>query len=187
MESLKNHFLIAMPTMDDPYFSRSVTYICEHDDQGAMGLIINQPIGQLSVSQLLKKMELADFGKDKPDLNSPVYHGGPVSPERGFVLHKSQMPWSSSIQVSDELTITTSKDILQVLGTEATPEKFLITLGYAGWTAGQLEDEIKANSWLTIEADLEILFNTPPEDRWEAATKKLGFDIWQLASHAGHS
>lgn len=187
MESLKNHFLIAMPSMNDPYFSRSVTYICEHDENGAMGLIINQPISQLSVSQLLKKMELDNHDSQDNELSRPVYHGGPVSPERGFVLHKSQMPWSSSIQISDQLSITTSKDILQVLGTEATPEQYLITLGYAGWTAGQLEEEIKANSWLTIEADLEILFDTDPGERWEKATKKLGFDIWQLTSQAGHS
>lgn len=185
MKSLEHHFLIAMPSLDDPYFSRSLTYICEHNDNGAMGLVINQPTS-MNLKQLLEQT-------DKDAIVLPekaeqiVLAGGPVSQERGFVLHSSQGGWSSSLALTDTLMVTTSKDILSAIGNTNGPEKCLVTLGYAGWTAGQLEDEIQHNSWLTIEADETILFDTPIHQKWQAAVNKLGVDIWQLAPDAGHA
>lgn len=186
MHSLKNHLLIAMPSLDDPYFKRSVVYICEHDEEGAMGLIINQPISQLSVKQLLAKLKMPDDDSNNL-LNKQVFNGGPLNQERGFVLHSPQTSWPSSALLGPEIMLTTSKDILQVLGTAQAPSNYLIALGYAGWGASQLEQELLDNSWLTLEADPDILFNTLVDDRWEQATKQLGFDIWQLTSQTGHS
>lgn len=184
MESLENQLLIAMPTLDDPMFHRAVTYICEHNDQGAMGLIINIPVN-ISLNELL-----AQINADKdasPQLSQQVLTGGPVSPDRGFVLHSPQNCWSSSLALSDEVMITTSKDILEALGTPAEPKEYMVTLGYAGWGPGQLEKEIQENSWLTIPADNQILFNTPIEQRWQKATEKLGIDIAHLSSDVGHA
>jgi len=185
MNSLQNHLLIAMPSLDDPYFKRSVVYICEHDDEGAMGLVINQPIAQLSVHQLLTKLEMPV--EDKTLEQQQVFNGGPLSQDRGFILHSPQPLWSSSASIAPEIMLTTSKDILQVIGTPKAPDKFLVALGFAGWDEGQLEQELIDNSWLTLEADPSILFDTPISDRWEQATKQLGFDIWQLTSQTGHS
>jgi putative transcriptional regulator len=186
MESLQNNFLIAMPSLNDSYFHRALIYICEHDEKGAMGLIINQPISQLTVKQLLEKIEVASEALNPENLNNHVFNGGPVSPDRGFVLHSPQIPWGSSVQLSQELMVTTSKDILQVIGTDAAPEKYLLALGYSGWSEGQLEQELLDNSWLTLPADPNIIFDFKPEDRWQQATKQLGFDIWQLNSQIGH-
>jgi len=186
MDSLKNHLLIAMPNLDDPYFKRSVVYICEHDDEGAMGLIINHPIAQLSVKQLLTKLALPDE-IDAPLFNKQVFNGGPMNQERGFIIHSPQESWASSALLAPGIMLTTSNDILQVLGTTQAPEHYLIALGYSGWSAGQLEQELLENAWLTIEADPNILFNTTIDDRWQQATKQLGFDIWQLTSQTGHS
>jgi len=186
MDSLQNHLLIAMPSLDDPYFQRSVVYICEHDADGAMGIIVNQPIAQLSVKQLLAKLEMPNEQCGNP-LNQQVFNGGPMAQERGFILHSPQTSWSSSVSIAPDIMLTTSKDILQVLGTEQAPQSYLISLGYAGWSQGQLEQELLDNAWLTLEADPNILFNTAVEERWQQATKQLGFDIWQLTSQAGHS
>lgn len=185
MNSLQNHLLIAMPSLEDPYFQRSVVYICEHDEEGSMGLIINQPISQLSVKQLLTKLDHPS--QNNNTVNTQVFNGGPMTQERGFVLHAPQTPWSSSALIGPDIMLTTSKDILQVLGTEEAPQDYLVTLGYAGWSAGQLEQELVDNSWLTIEATSSLLFEIPVQDRWEQATKQLGFDIWQLTSQTGHS
>jgi len=185
LESLQNHFLIAMPTMDDPFFARSVTYICEHNKDGAMGLVINQPV-ELSVEDLLTKLEIV-VPDNNPSLQRPVYSGGPLAQDRGFVLHSPDHDWRSSIKLSDELSITTSKDILEAMGKGFPPEKFLMTLGYAGWDAGQLEEELASNSWLTIPADPDILFNTPSKERWQKAVAKLGIDLWQLGPDIGHA
>ena len=185
MQSFENHLLIAMPSMEDPYFSRSVTYICEHNEHGAMGLVINQPVG-MNLKELI-----AQADKDAIVLDSKaeeiVLAGGPVNQDRGFILHTTQPGWSSSLALTSEIMVTTSKDILSALGNENAPEKALITLGYAGWTAGQLEEEIQHNSWLTIEADLDLLFNVPIHKKWEMAVQKLGIDIWQLGPDAGHA
>ncbi|MEY8252116.1 MAG: YqgE/AlgH family protein, partial [Colwellia sp.] len=190
MMSLENQLLIAMPSLGDPYFNRTVTYICEHNNEGAMGLIINLPVN-ITLSDLLKQIE-PDKNKeteknsknddssnltDKSDitnitnsLEQLVLTGGPIAQQRGFVLHSSQSGWGSSLTLSKELMITTSKDILMALGTERAPENFIVTLGYAGWGPGQLEQELQANSWLTTPADSDILFNTPIEQRWQKAT-----------------
>jgi putative transcriptional regulator len=198
MDSLENQLLIAMPTLGDPYFNKTVTYICEHNEEGAMGLIINLPVN-LSLSDLLSQLEDEDGNTQEQELKleqknehtdkleQRVLSGGPVAQQRGFVLHSPQSCWSSSLALSNEIMITTSKDILMALGTEEAPEQFMVTLGYAGWGPGQLEEELKANSWLTTPADKEILFNTPIEQRWKKATEKLGIDIAHLSTDVGHT
>jgi putative transcriptional regulator len=207
MESLENQFLIAMPSLDDGYFNKTVTYICEHNDEGAMGLIINMPVN-ITLHDLLKQIEENDnehpdednteieqqsnsAGEDNISLHHSleqlVLSGGPISQNRGFVLHRTQAGWKSSLALSDDIMITTSKDILLALGTESAPEQFMVTLGYAGWGPGQLETELQSNSWLTIDADSDILFNTPIEQRWKKATEKLGIDIAHLSSDIGHA
>jgi len=207
MDSLENQFLIAMPSLGDDYFNKTVTYICEHNDEGAMGLIINMPVN-ITLHDLLKQIEendneqASDGEATLTPENSPasqekiclhhsleqlVLSGGPISQNRGFVLHRTQAGWKSSLALSDDIMITTSKDILLALGTEKAPEQFMVTLGYAGWGPGQLETELQANSWLTIDADSDILFNTPIELRWQKATEKLGIDIAHLSSDIGHA
>ncbi|NQY88208.1 MAG: YqgE/AlgH family protein [Colwellia sp.] len=207
MDSLENQFLIAMPSLAGDYFNKTVTYICEHNDEGAMGLIINMPVN-ITLHNLLKQIAENDpqqvsdnkttvEPKTKPlaeqsifcsaSLEQLVLSGGPISQDRGFVLHRTQSGWNSSIALNDDIMITTSKDILLALGTEKEPEQFMVTLGYAGWGPGQLETELQANSWLTIDADSDILFNTPIEQRWQKATEKLGIDIAHLSSDIGHA
>jgi len=183
--SFENHFLIAMPTLEDRYFSRSLTYLCEHNEQGAMGLVINQPT-TMTLKELLQQVD-ESIVIDPPDADRHVLAGGPVAQDRGFVLHTSQPGWGSSLQLTPDIMVTTSKDILASLPTEQRPEHSIVTLGYAGWTAGQLEEEIQQNSWLTVEADLDILFHTPIHKKWQAAVNKLGVDIWQLAPNIGHA
>lgn len=198
MDSLENQLLIAMPALGDPYFNKTVTYICEHNEEGAMGLIINLPVN-LSLSDLLAQLEddkgdtseqeakLERKNEHTDKLEQRVLSGGPVAQQRGFVLHSPQSCWSSSLELSNDIMITTSKDILMALGTAQAPEQFMVTLGYAGWGPGQLEEELKANSWLTTPADKEILFNTPVEQRWKKATEKLGIDIAHLSTDVGHA
>lgn len=185
LNSLENHFLIAMPSLDDPYFNRSLTYICEHNDQGAMGLVINQPT-RMTLKELLEQAD-KDAIVVENKAEQIVLAGGPVSQERGFILHSPQSGWSSSMTLTDEIMVTTSKDILGAIGNETGPDNAIVTLGYAGWTAGQLEQEIQDNSWLTVEADTDILFNTPVHQRWQAAVNKLGIDVWQLGPDSGHA
>lgn len=202
MKSLENQFLIAMPSMGDPYFNKTVTYICEHNDDGAMGLVINSPVN-ISLHDLLKQIEVDDEDSTHAEssalssepaahvndnaLEQPVLAGGPISRNRGFVLHSTQPGWKSSLALSKDIMITTSKDILLALGTDKAPEKFMVTLGYAGWGPGQLEQELQANSWLTIEADSDIIFRTPIEQRWQKATEMLGINIAHLSSDVGHA
>ncbi|NMM40981.1 YqgE/AlgH family protein [Pseudoalteromonas arctica] len=185
MQSLENHFLIAMPSMQDPFFKRAVAYICEHNEDGAMGLVINQPIN-ITVGDLLDKIEI-DNDKSTQAASVAVFAGGPVKTDRGFVLHSPKAGYSASQELSSEIMITTSKDVLASLTTAQAPEQFIITLGYAGWEQGQLEQELLENSWLIIKADPDIIFNTPIEQRWEKAVATLGFDISQLSSEAGHA
>lgn len=184
MDSLENQLLIAMPSLMDPFFYKTVTYICEHNDHGAMGLVINSPI-DITLNELLEQIN-----EQKPfadTLEQRVLSGGPVAQNKGFVLHSQQPGWSSSLQLSNELMITTSKDILMSLGTELAPKHYLVTLGYAGWEPGQLEQEISQNSWLTLPADNEILFLTPAEQRWQKATEKLGINLAHLSHDIGHA
>lgn len=184
MKSFENQLLIAMPSLDGSYFNKTVTYICEHNDEGAMGLIINMPIN-VTLNELLTQID--EDKAEEPELEQLVMTGGPVSQDRGFVLHSIQPGWSSSLALNQEMMITTSKDILMALGTEDAPEKYMVTLGYAGWGPGQLEEEIKANSWLTTPADTEIVFNTPVEQKWKKATEKLGINVAHLSHDIGHA
>ncbi|MBQ4839101.1 MULTISPECIES: YqgE/AlgH family protein [Pseudoalteromonas] len=185
MQSLANHFLIAMPNLQDPMFKRSVTYICEHNEEGAMGLIVNHPI-DVTVGELLDQIEI-DNDKDSSAADQTVFAGGPVHTDRGFVLHTPKIGYASSKELSSDIMITTSKDVLASLTYHDSPDAFIITLGYSGWEKGQLEQEILENSWLIIQADPEIIFSTPPEKRWEKAVSMLGIDISQLSNQAGHA
>ncbi|WP_417359492.1 YqgE/AlgH family protein [Gallaecimonas pentaromativorans] len=190
MRSLQNHFLIATPAMRDPYFARTVTYLCEHNDEGAMGLVVNHPVN-ITVTDMLRQLELVE--EDEPETLSGryVFSGGPVNPERGFVIHTPKRGYTASLSLGEELMVTTSVDILSALGGKHGPERFMVTLGYAGWEAGQLEKELADNSWLLVPADgdfaTELLFNTPPSKRWQKACEHLGFDIWQLSNDVGHA
>ena len=184
MMSLQNYFLVAMPSLNDSVFERSIIYICEHNEKGAMGIMLNVPL-DLDVCQLLTqmKMENASFSLS----GKSVFSGGPVSTDRGFVLHTPMDGFHASLSLTDELMMTTSLDILSTLGTSAEPKQYMIALGYAGWVKGQLEEEIRENTWLTVPASPDIIFDIPYEDRWLAASKSLGIDIWQLSPQAGHA
>ncbi|MRR08579.1 YqgE/AlgH family protein [bacterium] len=186
--NLTHHFLIAMPAMTDPNFAKSLTYICEHNDQGALGIIINRPI-DMNLAGLFERVniDLEDDRAISNYSNMPVYYGGPVQTDRGFVLHRPLGDWQSTLKVKDELGLTSSRDILQSMATEAEPHEVLITLGYAGWSAGQLEWELSQNAWLTVEADPAIIFNLPPEERLTAAMQSLGVDFANLSEVAGHA
>ena len=181
--SLKNQFLVAMPGLDDENFGHAVTLMCEHSDEGAIGLIINRPI-ELKLSEMMAQM-----GLEHSALNDEqsVFWGGPVQPERGFVIHKAPDGWESCMPVTDSLYITTSRDILRAIGNGDGPKEYIVVLGYAGWGAGQLETEILNNSWLNTPVDQAILFKTPSRDRWQAATRLLGVDVTQISFGAGHS
>lgn len=185
MNSLVNHFLIAMPTMEDPFFSRSITYICEHNEEGAMGLVINQPTS-MTLKELLEQTD-KDATVEEEKGKKIILSGGPVSQERGFIIHSPQEGWSSSLTLTPEIMVTTSKDILSALGNDRGPTHSIVTLGYAGWSCGQLEQELQDNAWLVIEADAKILFDTPIHKRWQVALNSLGIDVWQLAPEAGHA
>lgn len=186
--NLTNHFLVAMPSMEDPYFKRSVIYVCEHNEEGAMGLMINAPI-DITVAGMLKQVAVQPSHPQllTTNLDASVLNGGPVAEDRGFILHNPKDQYESSLHMTDQISVTTSKDILSVLGTEAEPESYLVALGYSGWEAGQLENELAENSWLTIEADPEVIFNTPVQDRWNKAIEKLGINAAQLSNLTGHA
>ena len=182
--NLTGHFLIAMPAMTDPYFARSVTYICEHNAQGAMGVVINRPI-EMSLDDLFDQIHLEIHDKELGQ--SPVHFGGPVQIERGFVLHQPIGHWQSTMTVSSETALTTSKDILEASALGVGPAKMLVTLGYAGWTAGQLEEELAQNAWLTVLAYDAVIFDTPSDQKFDAAIRLLGIDLASLAEEAGHA
>ncbi|MGB0894757.1 MAG: YqgE/AlgH family protein [Parashewanella sp.] len=187
MDSLQNHFLVAMSSLDGTFFERSVIYVCEHDEKGAMGLVINRPIG-IEVNELLEQMDLSTQTICHSVVkNAPVLVGGPVSPDRGFVLHSTQSGWTNSLAITPEIMITTSRDVLSAMGNQQGPDDFIVALGYAGWSKDQLEEEIAQNSWLTIPATPDLLFNVVPEERWQQASKALGFESWQISSQIGHS
>ncbi len=183
---LVNQFLIAMPELQDPNFSRTVTLICQHDANGALGVVINRPMEQLTLQDILDQFDLSSPASDSP-IGAPVYLGGPVQQQLGLVLHEGIGEWGSTLKISDELGLTSSRDILESMSTAQGPNHALLTLGYAGWGAGQLEDEIQDNAWLSVEADCEIIFRTPPKERWQAAAAKIGVDISQLAPGVGHA
>ena len=184
MTSLRDHFLLAMPQLQDPHFSGTLTYLCEQGEQGALGLIVNKPL-ELSFAELLDQMQLPSGYCEAG--SQPIYRGGPVHTDRGFVLHTGQPEWKASLPVSETLVLTTSIDILEALAANEGPESFLITLGCAAWEAGQLENEIKENSWLTCPAWGDALFKLPPEQRLNAAAAHLGIDLNLISQQVGHA
>jgi putative transcriptional regulator len=182
--SLTNQFLIAMPTLQDPNFMRSVTYICEHNENGCMGIIINRPL-DITLGEVLRQL---DIPVDDPDISrQAVYLGGPVQNERGFVIHRPHGNWEAMLEVTSEIGITSSRDILEAIAEGKGPEMNLVALGYAGWGAGQLEGEIGQNAWLSAPADNSIIFETPFAERWEAAVALAGVDLNKLSSEIGHA
>ncbi len=183
--NLTHHFLIAMPAMADPYFTRTLTYICEHNDQGALGVVVNRPI-DMTLRSLFDRLSLPMDDDDMAD--APIYFGGPVQTDRGFVLHEPTGNWQSTLMVRDAVGLTTSKDILEAVGRGEGPKRLLVTLGYAGWSAGQLEHELGQNAWLSVEARGDkILFDTPADERLPAALGLLGIDLASLSEDAGHA
>lgn len=184
LRSLQDHFLIAMPAMADPNFSETVTYICKHDAEGAFGVIVNRP-GDLSLAEMLG--QLAIPLTDRSRLDQPVLIGGPVEPERGFVLHRSAQSYEGTIAPGGDIKVTASIDILTALGRGDGPQPSLVVLGYAGWGRGQLEAEIQQNSWLMVPADPTIIFDTAFEQRWAAALGLPGVDIRRITNYAGNA
>ncbi|CAM3468847.1 YqgE/AlgH family protein [Polaromonas hydrogenivorans] len=186
--NLTHHFLIAMPGLEDEGFSKSVIYMCEHSERGALGLIINKP-SDINVQGLFDKVELPLRRDDL--MQTPVFQGGPVQTERGFVLHESMMPgnesvYASTMSIPGGLEMTTSKDVLEALSTGAGPRKVFVSLGYSAWGEGQLESELLDNSWLTVAADLGVIFDTPVEERYDKALMLLGLESWMISPVAGH-
>lgn len=193
LTNLTNHFLIAMPGLQDEMFARSVVYVCEHSERGALGLVINKP-GEMDLKRLFEKVELPLLRQDLS--NAPVFIGGPVQTERGFVLHEAtfaaadqpaESVYASTMVIPGGLEMTTSKDVLEALATGAGPLKVLVSLGYAAWGEGQLESELSENSWLTVAASASVIFDTPVAQRYEQALLLLGVEPWMLSSQAGHA
>jgi putative transcriptional regulator len=192
--NLTHHFLIALPGLEDASFARSVVYLCEHSARGALGLVINKP-SDIKLKNLFEKVDLP---LDRDDLaGAPVFHGGPVQTERGFVLHEAviaggeakpdETVYASTMTIPGGLEMTTSKDVLEALSTGAGPRKVLVSLGYSAWGEGQLESELAENSWLTVAADPQVIFDTPVEQRYDKALSLLGLQAWMLSPEAGHA
>lgn len=181
---LTDHFLIAMPALADPNFAQTVAYICEHHSDGALGIVVNRP-SELTLAELFTHMGLGEVNQTIG--KRPVYVGGPVQPKNGFVLHSPEGDWDSSLAVSDEITITTSRDILEALAHDEGPRRYLVALGYAGWGTGQLEYEMSQNAWLSSPADPAIIFDREGHERWHAAAQLLGVDLSLLSSDSGHA
>jgi putative transcriptional regulator len=186
---LTNHFIIPMPDLLDENFDRTVTYICEHDENGTFGVIINRET-DISLEDVLSQMEI-ETGHSRADASNlphhAIYFGGPVQQNRGFILHSPPGNWSSTLEINERLALTTSRDILEAIANNQGPDKSIITLGYAGWGPGQLEQEMVANAWLNCPAEEQIIFNTPPDKRWQAAANLLGVDLQLLSSDSGHA
>ena len=187
--SLTNHFIIAMPSLSDPNFEQSVSYICEHNNEGAMGVVINRPT-DLTFSELCEQLEIEITDNDTA--NYPIYDGGPVEVDRGFILHTPIGDWESTLEVTKDIGLTMSQDIIEAIAngysSDSNPPKhFIIALGYAGWSEDQIEDEIAANTWLNVPATDKILFRTPTENRWTAAAASLGINLQTLSSDIGHA
>ena len=191
--NLTHHFLIAMPGLEDAAFARSVVYVCEHSARGALGLVINKP-SDINMKVLFDKVELPLGRADL--LLSPVFQGGPVQVDRGFVLHEpifaqSEKPaesvYASTMCIPGGLEMTTSKDVLEALSTGNGPRRVLVSLGYSAWGEGQLESELGDNSWLTVDADLSVIFDTPVDQRYDKALQLLGLQVWMLSPQAGHA
>lgn len=181
---LTDHFLVAMPAMTDPFFSRTLTYICEHSDEGALGLVVNRPI-DLTLRDLLDQLEISHEGQSLREF--PVMFGGPIQVDRGFVLHAPVGAWQSTMTVSSEIGLTTSLDILRAVANGECPKHLLVALGYSGWAPGQIERELSQNAWLTVPASSRIIFELPIEERLGAAVRTLGIDFSSLSDEVGHS
>jgi putative transcriptional regulator len=191
--NLTHHFLIAMPGLQGEPFSKSVVYLCEHSERGALGLVINKP-SDIKLKGLFEKVELPLMREDL--VNAPVFHGGPLQTERGFVLHEpifaaadkpEESVYASTMTIPGVLEMTTSRDVLEAISTGAGPAKVLVSLGYSAWGQGQLESELGENSWLTVDADVSVIFDTPVDQRYERALQLLGLQSWMLSAEAGHA
>ena len=183
--NLTSHFLIAMPAMTDPNFARTLTFVCEHNERGALGIVVNRPI-EVNLDTLFRQVEIP-LGRS-PLALQPVYYGGPVQLEHGFVLHRPVGEWKSTLPVGEgEVGLTTSRDILEAMAAGSGPREQIVALGYAGWAPGQLEQEIADNGWLTVEANLDVIFGIPPEARYEAAMLALGVTHANLSEEVGHA
>lgn len=182
--NLTHHFLIAMPAMQEGVFAGTLTYICEHNENGALGIVVNRPIS-LTLGEMFDQVNIV---LHQPEFaRMPVHFGGPVQTERGFVLHDTPGNWESTLHINDKLSLTTSRDILEAMGEGRGPRNVLVTLGYAGWDQGQLEHEMTENTWLTVPASEHILFDLPPDERLPAAMALLGVDYASLVDNAGHA
>ena len=181
---LSRQLLIAMPDMGDPNFARSVTLLCQHNEDGAIGITINRT-SSLTLGELFEQLDIPC--DDEALAATPVLEGGPVSPDRGFVLHSPTEGFDSSLKVDDEIMVTTSRDVLAAIAAGKGPERFVVALGYAGWGGGQLEDELRENAWLAVAADSDIVFEQPLARRWELAVARLGIDAGRLHSAGGHA
>ena len=185
--NLANHFLIAMPSIQDPIFGGTVVYVCEHNEKGVLGVVINKPT-DMTMDVLFDRIDLKlAEGLRSSVTEEPIMFGGPVQDDRGFVLHSPGGRYSSSLSVTDEVAFTTSIDVLEAVASGAGPKRMLVSIGYAGWSPGQLEEELSRNGWLTVGADARVLFDLPIEERYTAAIKLLGIDPLMLATEAGHA
>ncbi|WP_229219154.1 YqgE/AlgH family protein [Duganella sp. BJB1802] len=182
--NLANHFLIAMPSMQDPVFGGTVVYVCEHNENGVLGVVINKPT-DMTMEVLFERIDLKL--ESNVDVDAPIMFGGPVQDDRGFVLHTPGTRYSSSLTVTKDVAFTTSIDVLEAVAAGDGPPRMLVSIGYSGWSPGQLEDEISRNGWLTVGADPDILFKLPIEERYTAAMRLLGIDPLMLTSEAGHA
>ena len=185
-ESLNNQFLVAMPELADRNFSRTVTLICQHDSNGAIGIIVNRTIESLSINDVLNQCSLPKANSTSVGLQ-PIHNGGPVHPELGLVLHRNNEKWDSTLYISQDLHLTSSRDALEAIGQKGESRNYLLALGYAGWSAGQLDSELKQNSWLTVPADPRIIFDVSVEKRWLEAIAFLGIDVANLSVSGGHA
>lgn len=184
--NLANHFLIAMPSMQDPVFGGTVVYVCEHNENGVLGVVINKPT-DMTMEVLFERIDLEVTAGRDAMTSKPIMFGGPVQDDRGFVLHTPGVRYSSSLTVTDDVAFTTSIDVLEAVAKGTGPQRMLVSIGYSGWSPGQLEDEISRNGWLTVNADPAVLFEVPIEERYVAAMKLLGIDPLMLTSEAGHA
>lgn len=185
--NLANHFLIAMPSIQDPIFGGTVVYVCEHNDKGVLGVVINKPT-DMTMETLFDRVDLKlAEGLRATVVDEPIMFGGPVQDDRGFVLHSPGGRYSSSLNVTDDVAFTTSIDVLEAVASGGGPARMLVSIGYAGWSPGQLEEELSRNGWLTVGADARVLFDLPFEERYNAAIKLLGIDPFMLATEAGHA
>lgn len=181
---LNNQFLIAMPTLDDPSFFHTVTYLCQHNLDGALGIVINRPAG-MKLGDIYKQMNIHPTATETLDVD--IYYGGPVQQERGFVIHNAGGDWDSSILISEGIALTTSRDVLEAIANGTGPQHYLVALGYAGWGAGQLEQEFVSNAWLNAPCATDILFQRPSAERWDLAAKQIGVNINLLTMRAGYA